>query len=210
LRSEIRAAASAANVRIPSVGFGVLNQGGLAGTPDQIPRAVATLRAAIEIAVDLGATVVMLQHLGANAISGPEKVAQVVDGLRALVPDAEARGITLALEDLLDAHANLAIINEVGSPALKVYYDVCNTWGSGHDVPADIVRLGKHIAQVHFKDRDASGNPCHLGRGIVDVGACAEALREIGYDGWLLLETPAEDDPIGNGRRNLEYLRRFV
>ena len=210
-RERLRRHADELGVRIPSVGFGVLNQGALAGTAEQQARGKSILRQAIVIAHELGATVVMMQHLGANAISTPEKVRQVVDGVGELIPMAVEHGVTLALENTLDAAANIAILDAVASPNLKVYYDICNTWAVGHDVPADIRRLGDRIAQVHFKDRLPGVTAgCDLGVGIVDVNICAEALRAIGYDGWVLLETPAGDDPIASGRRNLDYLKRFI
>ena len=140
-RVRMKKRADDLGLRIPSVGFGVLNQGGLAGTIEQQARGKTILRQAIVIAHELGATVVMMQHLGANAISSPEKTQQVIDGVGELIPMAVEHGVTLALENTLDAAENLAIVNAVGSPNLKVYYDVCNTWAVGHDVPADIRRL---------------------------------------------------------------------
>jgi sugar phosphate isomerase/epimerase len=34
-------------------------------------------------------------------------------------------------------------------------------------------------------------------------------MRDIGYDGWLVLETPAGDDPLDSAKRNLEFVRRY-
>ena len=211
-RGRIVARAGQLGLSVPSTGFGVLNQGGLAGTPEQHARAIAVLGQAIEATAALGATVMMLQHLGAHNSITPEKVAPVVAGVRALIPLAEARGVTLALEDVLDAEANLAILEQVGSPRLKVYYDVCNCWAAGHDVPADIGRLGRAgaLAQVHFKSRTPDGQQCDLAVGEVDVPACAAALAAVGYDGWIVLETPGGDDPMGRARATMAYLRRFV
>jgi sugar phosphate isomerase/epimerase len=211
-RRRIVTRARELGVRIPSTGFGVLNQGGLAGTAEQQVRGVQVLRQAIDATADLGATVMMLQHLGANNSIVPEKVGQVVDGIRQLIPLAVERGVTLALEDNIDAEANLRLIEMVGSPNLKVYYDVCNTWAVGHDVVADIKKLVRAgaLAQVHFKNRTPDGVQCDLEPGEVDVPACAAALREVGYDGWIVLETPGGNEPIGKARENLEYLRRFI
>jgi L-ribulose-5-phosphate 3-epimerase len=209
-RRRIHVAAAESGLRIPSLGFGILNQGGLTGDETQQQRARRTIEDGCRVARQLGASVVMLQHFGANRIDSEQKISQVIAGVRAILPTAIENGVTLALEDSLDARANLRILDEVGSPNLKVYYDVCNTWSEGHDVPADIALLGDRIAQVHFKDRRPDGTACHLGEGIVDVAACADALRAIGYSGWVLLETPADDDPLGNARRNLAFLRRYV
>ena len=57
--------------------------------------------------------------------------------------------------------------------------------------------------QVHVKGVRGAG----LDAGTVDLGAVRSALAETGYDGWLLLETAAGEDPLGNARRNLKLLR---
>ncbi len=44
----------------------------------------------------------------------------------------------------------------------------------------------------------------------MDIPGCVDTLREIGYDGWLILETPATDDPLEAGNYNLAYLRDVV
>jgi L-ribulose-5-phosphate 3-epimerase len=211
-RRRIVARAAELSVRVPSTGFGVLNQGGLAGTAEQHARAVAVLREAIEATAAVGATVMMLQHLGQHNSITPDRVDQVVDGVGQLIGLAVDRGVTLALEDNVDADANLRILAMVGSPNLKVYYDVCNTWAAGHDVPGDIRKLARAgaLAQVHFKSRTPDGVQSDLAAGEVDVAACAAALADVGYDGWIVLETPGGDDPIGRARQNLAYLRRFV
>jgi sugar phosphate isomerase/epimerase len=59
---------------------------------------------------------------------------------------------------------------------------------------------------VHIKDREAD----LLGEGTVDIPACVETLAEVGYDGWLILETPATEEPLAAGEYNLEYLRKVV
>ena len=49
-----------------------------------------------------------------------------------------------------------------------------------------------------------------LGEGSVDFVAVKRALRDINYDGYLILETPPGDDPVGNASRNLGFLRDLV
>src|SRR5438105_14129946 len=93
-RARIVARARELGVAIPSTGFGVLNQGGLAGTPEQHERGVAVLREAIAATSEVGATVMMLQHLGPHNSITADTVARVIAGIRRLLPDAVERGIT--------------------------------------------------------------------------------------------------------------------
>lgn len=66
--------------------------------------------------------------------------------------------------------------------------------------PQLIRQLGvERIAQFRMKDVAAdaegfvtkeTGHPTLLGEGNGSIGACAEAIRESGYSGWILSETP--------------------
>lgn len=130
------------------------------------------------------------------------KVQRVVEVLRQIVPRAEAHGVYLGLENTLTAAQNMDIINAVGSEMVKVYYDVGNSWASGYDVPGEIRFLGNEmICEVHIKDK---GSPLFTSdKAMVNMPACATALREIGYDKWLVLESRGrknklEEDTIAN------------
>ena len=71
------------------------------------------------------------------------------------------------------------------------YFDLANPLAKrGLDVPTEIRALGPLIRRVHVKDTRVRAGDCRPGTGRVDFAECARALSEIGYDGWLTLETP--------------------
>src|SRR5204862_6543946 len=76
------------------------------------------------------------------------------------------------------------------------YFDLANLVVRGLDPPTEIRGLGPLVCRVHVKDLLARKNDCHPGLGRVDFPECAAALAEIGYDGWLVLETPAAPPPV--------------
>lgn len=102
------------------------------------------------------------------------------------------------------------------------------TFGTGEN-PVDAVReLRDRIWHVHFKDCDPAvmaasreqewdgltstrhGVFCELGKGCVDFPGVLAALREIGYDGWIVVEQdvlPGMGTPRDSARHNREYLR---
>jgi sugar phosphate isomerase/epimerase len=82
---------------------------------------------------------------------------------------------------------------------------VGNSTGMGYDVPAEIRFLKDRIAIFHFKDgRD------YLGEGRVTFPPIAEAIREIGYQGWIVLETSSPSkDRVADARRNASYTRKL-
>ena len=95
--------------------------------------------------------------------------------------------------------------------------------------PLDVLRRhSSRVWHVHFKDCDegvATASRlaergyldavrarlfCELGAGGVDFGAVVSALREIDYNGWIVVEQdvfPGDGTPAESARRNREYLR---
>ena len=69
-----------------------------------------------------------------------------VDGfvavIKGIVPKAEKQGVMLGMENWLSAEDNMRIIDRVGSPAVKVYYDVGNSADKGRDILKEIRTLG--------------------------------------------------------------------
>ena len=58
---------------------------------------------------------------------------------------------------------------------------------------------------IHAKDTDGK----MLGEGGVDFGSVDAAIRDIGYDGYIVLETPAGDDPRAAHAQNLAFVRKL-
>ncbi len=130
-------------------------------------------------------------------------VNRVVDVLRQVAPRAENAGVEIGLENTLTARQNVDIIEDVGSSAVQVYYDMGNATHYGYNVTEEIRYLGnERICEVHIKDRQENRNLTK--QGAVDLHATAEALHDVDYDGWLVLETGGG---ISNFRKNGEYAR---
>jgi inosose dehydratase len=102
------------------------------------------------------------------------------------------------------------------------------TFGTGGDPAAAVRELGDRVWHVHFKDCDPAvmaesrrqgwdgltstgkGVFCELGAGCVDFPAVLQALGDISYRGWIVVEQdvlPGMGEPRESARRNREYLR---
>jgi len=82
------------------------------------------------------------------------------------------------------------ILDRVGSKAVKVYYDVCNSNDRGYDIYKEIRRLGPLICEFHAKE-----NGSLLGQGKVDFQKVRAAMNDIGYSGWIQIEGNAFSTP---------------
>jgi len=103
--------------------------------------------------------------------------------IRDVAPRAEKAGIAIGLENYLSAEDNMRIVERIGSPAVKVYYDVGNSTDKGRDVYREIRLLGKLICEFHAKD-----GKFLLGQGRIDFRKVRAAIDDIGYNGWIHLE----------------------
>lgn len=202
LRATYKRLAREHGLAIPSVVLGAFNQMQLYAEPV----AAIWLLDAIEAAADLGAKVILVPSFGDAALAWKdrERVQRFAAAVREAGPRAAERGVTLGLENRISAEDNLRLLDLIGAEGVAVYYDIANLYGLGHNPAAEIRRLGRErICQVHVKD-----NPGRLGEGKIDFRPMAEALDEIGYDGWLVLETRPPGDPEVDLRHNRDFVRR--
>lgn len=205
-RQQYKEALQKAGIVASSVAMGLLNKAPLASDP----RGPAWLEQTIDATRDLGAKVILLAFFGDGDLrNGTELKAKetdaVIERLKEAAPRAQAAGVILGIENTLSAEQNLAVLDRVKHDAVRVYYDVGNSTDNGYDVPAEIRRLGDRICQIHFKDGDH-----YLGEGRVKMDPIAAAVRDIGYSGWLVLETAIPSKNRDEDfKRNAGFLRKL-
>ncbi|MCX6902131.1 MAG: sugar phosphate isomerase/epimerase [Verrucomicrobia bacterium] len=191
---------------ISSFMMGLLNSAPLASDP----RAPAWLEQSIDAAKDLGAGVILVAFFGKGNLLAGDQVKQgdvdvVVERLKAAAPRAKAAGVVLAIENTLSAKQNADLLERIGHDSVRVYYDVGNLTARGYDVPAEIRFLKDRIACFHFKDRDR-----YLGEGQIQFEPIAAAIREIGYGGWIVMETAnPSKNAMADAKRNAAFIRRL-
>ena len=148
------------------------------------PQAEQWVSDSIDACKALGVKVVLLAFFAkGDLLNDPEGVAAVVQRLRKVAPKAERAGVTLGFESWLSAEQHMDILNRVGSPAVKVYYDVANSHKQGYDIYKEIRLLGKNLCEFHAKDYDDL-----YGKGSIDFKRVRLAMDDIGYRGWLHME----------------------
>jgi len=204
--ATLRRAREATSLEIPSFVLEHHNLGGIADADERIAALAADeVRTAVAWAGELGARALLVPFFARAEIVGEEEFRRAVDAFRALCPAAERAGVRLLYEGTLPAHEILRLADEVRSPAFGCYFDTANLVLRALDPPTEIRALGELIGQVHVKDVRAQKSDVHPGRGRVDFPECARALDEVGYEGWLVFETPAGPPPLA--ARDLSYIR---
>ncbi len=161
---------------------------------------------AIRIAGKLGVkTILMPCAFKCGPVGG--EILALGDVLKELAPHAEKAGVVLGLEDFLSAEDNVRVMERSKSNAVKVFYDVGNSDAHGFDVVKEIRWLGKdRICTIHLKDGQN-----YLGEGKINFPEVVRAIADIGYRGYLSLETPIPSGSLEDGmRRNLLFVRGLL
>ncbi|HYP14680.1 MAG TPA: sugar phosphate isomerase/epimerase family protein, partial [Bryobacteraceae bacterium] len=155
------------------------------------------IRNLINLCADLGPSGVLVfgspQQRGAiNGMTREEATRNYVEGLIAVAPLAEGRGVTLLIEALplgqcdvvqsLDEAASL--VRDIGSPAVQTMFDTHN---AVDEIEAHAELLERHfdiIRHVHVNEMDGR----HPGAGDYDFKPVLSTLKKNGYNGWVSLE----------------------
>ncbi|MCU0229486.1 MAG: sugar phosphate isomerase/epimerase [Bryobacterales bacterium] len=199
LQEKMLAASAAAGVPIVSTYLDVLHDDCLKNSD----KASQWVLDGIQITKALKAKILMPVFFGKCELATHGGIEKAVAAFKDLAPAALDEGVTIGMESLLTAKQSLFVLEQVDSPALKVYYDVGNAANMIGVDPASELRIygAQNLCQIHFKDK------AYLGQGKVDFPAVYAALNEIGYQGYGVLETNAPTkDTDADLKRNLEFL----
>ena len=111
---------------------------------------------------------------------------------------------------------------------LGLVFDTGHWLFGGGDPISGLKQFEDRIWHVHFKDVDAElmaqsraegwdgptgvgkGIFCELGKGMIDFTAVLQTLRDLNYDGWIVVEQdvlPGMGSPKESAARNRAYLR---
>lgn len=210
--------AKASGVAICSLNLSILcEKPSLIGNQEAISAAKEIILQAIAVAEEASVKIVNVPFFGKNTIETEKDLLQAADALGELGEHAEAAHVIIALESTLNFNQQQFLLDHVGnSESVRVYLDTGNARARKLDLPTGIRDLGaKAIAQVHFKDvRIVETQPpdynVALGEGDVDFSAAAQALNAVGYDGWIILETPPGDNPVDAGKNNLAFAKEVL
>jgi len=175
--------------------------------------ATAKLIEAIDLAADVGAKkVITFTGMKFEGMDRPQAERNCLDVWKAVLPNAEKKGITLVLEHLnsrdsthpMKGHPGyfgddvdfcVDLIKRLGSPNFKLLFDIYHVSIMNGDVIRRIRQHKEYIGHVH-----TAGNPgrCELDQNQeINYPAVMRALIETGYNDFVAHEfIPTWSDPI--------------
>jgi D-psicose/D-tagatose/L-ribulose 3-epimerase len=223
-RAGIRRTASDEGIAITSLHWLLAAPKGLSITAADAPlraRTIDAMRRLIALAADLGARVLVHGSPAARQLDRGDEASgrkRGVDAFATVAGEAEMAGVLYCIEPLASnetAFINTmaeaaAIVDEIGSPALRSMIDCSAAARTETDPIAEIVRRwvpSGHIAHVHFNDPNRRGP----GEGKLAFAPIVEALAAAGYSGDAAVE-PFVYEPDGPtcAARGIGYLRGIL
>lgn len=141
----------------------------------------------------------------------PEVRDSVVARLKVAGKMAEEAGVVIGIETALTAKEEVQLLKEIGSPAIKIYFNFSNPLKEGRNLHSELKILGKdRICMIHATNKDSvwlENDP------QIDMVKVKKTLDEMGWSGWLVIERSRDakkaSDTKYNYGANTKYLKRI-
>jgi sugar phosphate isomerase/epimerase len=219
-RAALRRVAEEAKLEVVGLHWLLVSPKGLyINTPDDALRARTAqyLADLVDFCADLGGRVMVLgspkQRNIAEGLTYEQAWGLMKEALRPALARAAARGVTICPEALAPQETSFLntaaevrrLVQDAGHPNLKMMLDVKAMSSEGRPI-ADIIRdNGDLLAHVHANDANMRGP----GFGDTDFGPIAQALRDVGYEGFVSVEVfDFKPDPETIATQSLRYLEK--
>jgi D-psicose/D-tagatose/L-ribulose 3-epimerase len=128
-----------------------------------------------------------------------------VDAFRSVCDVLDSCDVTISIEPVnrsetffvRTAREASSLCDAIGHPRFGVTIDTFHANIEERDIPEALTSIGPHLKHIHASENDRG----LLGKGHVDFPGIVAALKEIGYNGYLMIEgfgySPQEIDAPG-------------
>ena len=176
-------------------------------------KAVARIKAQVELGAQWGSKVIigLIRGKNCNEVDSEQTLDWLVEALRQCASFAQRHSVKLALEpinryetDLINTVSEgLKLLENVGGDNLGLLLDTFHMNIEEASIEDSIRLAGDRIFHFHVAD----SNRWYPGAGHIDFGRVVEALREIGYAGYLSAEILPMPDPDTCAERTIATMR---
>ena len=173
------------------------------------------VRAIIDAAGELGAPAIVgsMQGRWGDNLDREVALALLSEALRELGEHARRHGVPVIYEPLNRYETNLVndvaggvkLLHSVGNDNVKLLADLFHMNIEEADIARAIRAAGHHVGHVHLADSNRRPAGC----GHTDFAPIAEALRQIGYRGYVSAEALPYPDPDTAAQHTLRAFKQY-
>lgn len=176
------------HVSFPALALNELNQLSLSNIEHE-ELAQLLIGYALETAAALDIPILQLPSFGVGEVKSDADLDLLTALLINACHQAEQYGVLIGTENTLSSKQQRSLLAMINHELLQVYFDTRNPFSmKGYDSAEMLRELLPHVCQVHIKDGYDNGGALLLGEGNSGAEACSQALKDLYYDGWVLLE----------------------
>lgn len=124
----------------------------------------------------------------------------VVARLKVAGKMAEDAGVVIGIETALSAKEEVALLKEIGSKSIKIYFNFSNPLKEGRDLIKELKTLGRdRICMIHATNKDSvwlQNDP------QINMPEIKKTLDKMKWSGWLVIERSRDAKQSSNVRAN--------
>lgn len=139
----------------------------------------------------------------------PEMRQELVHRLKIVGDMALKEGKVIGIESSLDAKSEVALLKDINSKGIKIYYKFQNSLEAGRNLCDELRILGKdNICQIHCTDTDGT---LLADNKRLDMNKVKQTLDDMCWSGWLVVERSRDANNVhdvkANYGSNISYLK---
>lgn len=135
-----------------------------------------------------------------DLVQYPQLRPAIVERLQLAGAKAEKKGVIIGIETALDARDEVKLLDDIGSAAVKSYFNFANPLQKGRDLYRELRILGgDRICQIHCTDEDGVWLQNNT---RIDMRRVRETLEKINWKGWLVIERSRDANDPRNVKKN--------
>ncbi|WPU92371.1 sugar phosphate isomerase/epimerase family protein [Mucilaginibacter sabulilitoris] len=197
VRKQFLDKAKQLNLEIPSMGM----TGFFAQSFAERPTAVRAVTDCINTMKQMNVKVGFLpMGIKGDLVKYPNLRPAIVSRLKEVGKIAENAGVVIGIETSLDAKSELQLLKDIGSPAIKSYFNFQNALDNNRDLEKELQILGKkNIVMIHCTDTDGQwlqNDP------KINMEKVKATLDTMGWSGWLVIERSRDTKDVHNVKWN--------
>lgn len=166
----------------------------------------------IENAHILGAKILEIPLVDSSSVKNETEEKQLISNLDKVIQFAETQRIKIGLETDFTPEKIIKLLDSFESNEIVLNYDTGNSASLGYNSKEELKILGKYIKNIHIKDRKLNGDTVPFGEGDVDFDLFFSSLREINYQGDLILQGARKinENPIEDCINYRDFVTKYI